>query len=476
MDIFYIVLNFMTSLADKGFLGMIIYLFFKIAWVFVLFLIWPYLLELFIQKKQGKFAAGVKYTYLAIDVPKENEQSPKAVEQIFNQIWGYKAGGNLWTKWLGGEFLLSFSLEIVSIDGYVQYVVRCPKHFRDLVESAFFAQYPDADIDEIEDYTKDINSDNFKEKGYDLWGSQFELTDPDAYPIKTYPYFEHSISQKIIDPMSAMLEMMSKLNKGEQLWFQIIIRAEDDNWKEESLRMIKRLVGAKETAVPKSKTMGLIEKGFGSMYDVLDKSYQTHYIKPEAKRENEAPPTMMQYMTAGEKDIVSAIEEKATKTGYKTKMRMIYMGKKGVFSKPRGVSPFVGALRQYAFVNLNGFKPVAVTKTGADYIGASKRLLKKQKTILRNYKNRSLSSGSREGGYLLNVEELASLYHFPTIEVGTRSIKTAESKKVEAPIEATLEGLFDEVVEPDEVTEEMQNEENKDEKKIDLMPPSDLPF
>ena len=69
----------------------------------------------------------------SIDVPKDNEQSPKAVEQIFNQIWGYKSGANFVEKWWKGMFLPTMSLELVSIGGYIQYIIRAPSIFKDLV-------------------------------------------------------------------------------------------------------------------------------------------------------------------------------------------------------------------------------------------------------------------------------------------------------------------------------------------------------
>jgi len=431
MNIIDSILIKILELGENGPLGVFWFFFKNGGWLVMLIVLWPYFLEIWLNSRQDKYAKTIKWSYLAIDVPKDNEQSPKAVEQIFNQIWGYKSGANFVEKWWKGIFLPTMSLELVSIGGYIQYIIRTPSIFKDLVESAVYAQYPEADIAEIEDYTKDITSDNFKEKGYKLWGTQFEMTNKDYYPIRTYQFFEHSIAQKIIDPMSAMLEMLSKLGRNEQLWFQIVIRPEDDKWREKALEVVKELIGKE------------VKKKKSNLDLFLDKIYQTFgfmfpgYKSEEVKKSD--LPSLVWYMSKGELETVNAIEIKATKTVFRTKIRMIYMGKGDSFSKPRGVSPFVGALKQYAAANLNGFKPSKKMTTKVDYWLVEQRTYKRQQKILKQYKSRSMYSGVNPTGYILNVEELASLYHFPSIEVKTASIKTAQSKKAPAPMNVELD-------------------------------------
>ncbi|HOY56143.1 MAG TPA: hypothetical protein PLH37_01845 [bacterium] len=390
---------------------------------------------LWMDWRQGLYAKTIKWIFLAVDVPRNNEQSPKAVEQIFNQIWGSITDYTLWAKLWQGKFMPSFSLELVSIDGYIQYIIRTPKPWRDLIESAIYAQYPDAEIAEIEDYTKDITPDNFVEKGYDLWGTQLQLTNLEYYPIRTYPFFEHSIAKKIVDPMSALLEMMSKLGRGEQLWYQIIIKpVGDDVWKVGAEKLVKKLIGA-ET---KEETQTILDGIFSRLYNT------TNFLLPlqstEQKKEQKLPSKVL-YMSKGELETVAAIEMKASKTGFKTKMRMIYIGKKDAFFKPRGLSPFFGALRQYA--GANGFKPAGKTATKAEYFFIKPRMLYKQKRILKHYKSRALDAGVKEDGYLLNVEELASVYHFPSIEVPTKMVHTSLSKKVQAPMNIPFDDFFE---------------------------------
>ena len=42
-------------------------------------------------------------------------------------------------------------------------------------------------------------------------------------------------------------------------------------------------------------------------------------------------------------------------------------------------------------------------------------------------------------GYVLNIEELASLWHFPVMEVQAPSVQKVDAKKAQAPIDLPLE-------------------------------------
>ncbi|MDD5289762.1 MAG: hypothetical protein PHT40_01000 [Patescibacteria group bacterium] len=472
--------NYLNNLGNKDPLSLMWFFFVNGGWIFFVWVIIWGLHQFWLKARSLKYVKSLKWVCLAIDVPKNNEQSPKAVEQIFNQISGYLSGLNWWEKWWKGMFVPAFSFEIVSIGGYVQFVIRVTKNFRDLLEAAVYAQYPDAEISEIEDYTADFTPDNFKEKGWNLWGTQFEMTADELFPIRTYPLFEHMIAQKIIDPLSAMLEMMAKIGPNEQLWFQIVARPTNDDWKKDATKMVKKLIGVKS----KEKQEGIdahVDKTLDKLYTTFGFMFPLH--QPEKEEENKFPSNML-YMSKGEIETANSIEIKSTKPGYKTKMRMIYWGKGDDFSRPRGVSPFVGALKQFSW--MNGFKPVSKISTKVDFDFTGKKTYKRQRKILNWYKFRSLPGGAKEDGYLLNTEELASLYHFPTIEVFTTAIKSSQSRKVAAPMGVpwelpTEEGEEKKQVGPHVLASSEEKEETKEEKEekthsVKVAPPTNLPM
>src|SRR3989344_4214570 len=109
-----------------------------------------------VSSRQIKYSKKLKWHLLAIDIPKANEQSPKAVEHIFAHLAGGLSSFTKKELYWEGKFLPTFSLEIVSIEGYVQFFIRTQSKYRDLVEAAVYAQYPEAEITEVEDYTTSV--------------------------------------------------------------------------------------------------------------------------------------------------------------------------------------------------------------------------------------------------------------------------------------------------------------------------------
>jgi len=409
--------------------------FILVFWVLVtgFMLVW-------LEWRSGKFSSQLKWVYLAIDVPRNNEQSPKAVEQIFNQLWGIIKGPTFVEKWLDGYGQVNYSLELVSIDGYVQFVIRCLSGVRDVVEAAIYAQYPEAQITEIEDYAKNFTPDNFKELGYDLWGAQIGIIKDEMYPIRTYPIFEHAISKTkesigIIDPLAALLEIFSRFNRGEQGWLQITIRPVDDSWKEKCLKEVQKIIGAPTKPPAPGLVDQLLDMPVSAVSKFADQMFIAASVKSDEKKQD--VPSKMLYLSPGERQTVEAIDNKATKTGFKAKIRYIYLYKKEIGNKSKGVSGVMGALKQFSALNSNGFKPLGPTVTNSNLIFKSLREKKKlelQRKILKSYKSRSSGSGISDKGYfILNTEELATLYHFPYKGVAGTSVKAVSAKRAEAP-------------------------------------------
>ena len=129
------------------------------GWVIFLFIfLWGFK-EIWLFNLQRKYLRSIEYIILAIDIPKANEQSAKAMEYFFTQLAGTFSRPNLKEKYFQGKTQLSFSFEIISLDGYIQFLIYTPKSFRDLVEAAIYAQYPEAEITEVKDYIKIIPED-----------------------------------------------------------------------------------------------------------------------------------------------------------------------------------------------------------------------------------------------------------------------------------------------------------------------------
>ena len=65
--------------------------------------------DVWLDGRQGMYVSKWKFVLLAIDIPKNNEQTPKAVENIFSTIAGAHTNFNLIDVYWTGKILDSFS-------------------------------------------------------------------------------------------------------------------------------------------------------------------------------------------------------------------------------------------------------------------------------------------------------------------------------------------------------------------------------
>ena len=402
--------------------------------ILVLFFLVKVFFWFYLPSKQKKYVDSFDYVLLALDIPKENYQSPKAVESIFTALMGAYSGPTKKDYYLKGSVQLPFSFELVSIEGYIQFLIRTPVIFRDLVEAAVFAQYPDASIVEVEDYVESVPQ-KWPDENYKFWGAELSMIQDDMYPIKTYPYFEHSLSQEFKDPMADLLENMSRLGPGEQSWIQIVITPTMPEWKERGEKLVKQLIGEKYTH---KKT--LMEKLTDPILNLFGFAADVLVAKAEPSEASSTEQiNKIQNLTPGEQNVLTAIQTKLSKIGFWTKMRFIYIAEKPVFSAAKGVSGFFGAFSQFNSIDLNGFKPHKRNKTTANYFFVKRRIAKKQNQLMKEYRERIGVTGGTSKPFVLNVEELATIWHFPDINVKAPLVKKAEAKRAEPPVSLPAE-------------------------------------
>jgi hypothetical protein len=294
-----------------------------------------------------------------------------------------------------------------------------------VVESSIYSQYPDAEITEVDDYV-DWAPEDYPDDTYNIWGSEIIPVSHQAFPIKTYPAFEDKVSGEYKDPLAAILETMSKIHVGEQIWFQILVKPTGFEWVQESQNMALKLAG-KKIKEKTSKPNEVVDWITNSMDKIGE------FIFPLWKESNEKDelPSMMLHLTPGEKDSIEAIQNKASKMGFECKIRLIYLAPLEDYSPNRAVSSVFGAVKQFADLNLNGFYPDPRTKTSVNYWFTKYRAKKRKSALVKAYKGRSGAAG--HSSFILNTEELATLWHFPGMEIRTPLLKRTETKKSQAP-------------------------------------------
>jgi len=439
---------------------------------------------------RNKWGAAQKFILLAIDIPRDNQQSPKAVENIFTYVAGAHGTINLVEKWWEGKFQLAFSFEVVSIDGYIQFLIRTPAQFRNLVESSIYSQYPDAEITEVNDYIEDTPS-KFPDEEYDIWGAEFIQVRDSAYPIKTYKEFEHQMGAPEThykDPMASFMDLLSSLGKGEQLWYQIIIIPIGFDWPEIGDKEISKILGEKPKATFLNNTTDKLVEWIGDFSEYIYRLWGDI----EKKQDKDEDLFRMMNLKPKEKKQIEAIQDKVSKLGFEVKNRFIYLAKKEVLNKPKACNGFVGFMKQFAAMDLNNLKPdLDITATKADYLFKDYRIRIKKNKIMQAYKERDDTAGRSPG--IFNIEELASIWHFPIESVVKAPlVQKAPGRKAEPPMslpigeeivsEELLEPIFNEEDKKSDLAIEIEKEDARQEKKekvsakIKGAPPANLPF
>jgi len=346
------------------------------------------------------------------------------MEQFFAGLWG--AWGTVSTKYekyVKGVTQDFFVFEFAGLNGEVHFYIRTLRKYQNLVEALVYSQYPQAEVRETEDYIYNIPN-LIPNRSWNLWGCRFKLDRDGVYPIRTYQQLVDltKSDQPFLDPIASLMEIMGKLRPGENIWLQIYVRPAEDVWRDKAHVLVDKLLGKKSAAAP--SFLG------GWADDIKNVGYEIAHNKPkDAKKNNDAPPSLAQYLSPGEKDVIAGIEEKASKKGFDVKMLFSYIAKRDIYLQAN-VSATMGVFNQLANLNMNTLKPEPATITRGYYAFAAFRKAFKQRRLMRWMRQRAFW----EKGFILNVEELATLYHFPTIGVTAPATPYIDVKKSGPPV------------------------------------------
>ncbi len=389
-------------------------------WTFTPIVLFFILGHLWMTYIQLRYESGKTWALLEIKLPREVLKTPKAMEQVFSGLHGVYSEPNLIDKYINGETMERFSLEVVGLNGVTHFHIRTNVKFRNLVEAQIYAQYPEAEIHEAEDYSEAIPPD-IPNKDYDLWGTELVLSKPDAYPIRTYFEFEDPKDERRIDPLASLTELLSKLEQGSQLWIQFIISPAPDTWHAEGQKLVSQLIGRKETKQP-----GAFDD-MGASLGVLFKGGEE--VPKQSERKGGDPASQMMFLSPGQRTVIEAIEKNISKIGFHVTIRIVYLARHEVFTKAN-VAGILGCFRQFNTLHLNGFKPSRSKTPGVDYLFKRTRNFARKRTLFQNFKKRKLDFHP----IILNTEELATIYHFPgKTEAPAPFMQRVEAKKGAPP-------------------------------------------
>ncbi len=344
------------------------------------------------NNKQISVINEIESVLLVLEIPRTNDKSELAAEQLFASLHGILRDRK--ELKLNGGFQEHLSFEIASVGGRIQFYVWVPKALQSFVEGQIYSQYPTVQIHAAdEDYVAHERQHSV------VYSTEIIPTDSEYLPIKTFQNFE-------VDPLAGITGTLAKLeDTNDELWIQILVRPIADEWHKSSEAWIRSVRNGG----------GLMSLFTGGGTQWLGGLFEALWKPPE---QGAAGSSTLKEVSERDKTRIAEAEKKATKLGYQVKIRLAYLGDSPTDAKLR-MQALVGTFKQYNSTNLNGFK---VTNESF------------QKEDLAKYKSRYFA----DKGFVLNIEEVASVFHLPHTNVETPNIVWANTKTAEPPAKLPL--------------------------------------
>lgn len=273
-----------------------------------------------------------------------------------------------------------FSLEYAVINRQIYFYIVIPHYLRELVEKQVTAFYSDANIEQVSDY-------NIFKPGNKTSACMMQYINSNLFPLKTF-------QRQGDDPINTILNALSKMGDDDGSAIQFVIRPKPDGWQKKGRRV--------------AETMFQGEKG-GSWLSWLNPvKFIGTWINilvhgPTAQNMGDGSDAAKSGRTTPLTDeTVKAIEEKNTKPGFDTWIRI-------VTSSPD---------KRRAINNRDVIKSAMQVCNAPHMNGLVFTRYHNENSIIRNFIYRSLGRTWMQWlrmriTMIMCSDEIASLFHFP---------------------------------------------------------------
>lgn len=338
------------------------------------------------------------------EVPEdEKNKQPKEViavaEHMYASFYSIFKGG--WKEWWSGEEHIA--IEIGVVKSMISFYMVVPKKYVELIRKQMNAQLPDAIIDEVEGYNI------FKEDSH-VEAISLDFNKNFMYPIKTYENMES-------DPLNNITNALSKLSDQEGAAIQFLIRPISNNWHRKGRAAAHAMQQGKPIVdqVWWLKILSYIGKALMFLLDNIFNRANSANDPQKSIKEDKVELTELQ------RELIKALEEKASKVGFETKIRIITSSPDNV-SAQANLENIYSAFTQFLSPERNGFK----------------RSKESKDKVIRDYIFRRFVDDSK---MILNTKELATIIHFPNQHVDTPNINWLLAKRAPLAANAPTSGL-----------------------------------
>ncbi|MBP9853036.1 MAG: hypothetical protein QG629_926 [Patescibacteria group bacterium] len=288
-----------------------------------------------------------------------------------------------------------FGFEIVGTQGYVHLYALAPAEYIDVIEQAITTAYPSTRLERRPEYNI------FSEQGgiQGIAGGRFSLKENYAYPIATYQDLKK-------DTFQGILNALSTIENQDGAAIQILFRPLDDGWRKSASDFAK----SKRKGTDKALKVGQFAKDFIGAFNKV----------PENKGDDKG-----RDLSAAEQAVLESIEAKTQYAGFEVAIRTIASSASANEAKSI-INNIVSSFSLFNAPGKNGFAFTHATDAN---------------DLVTNFLLRVFPHEKKKS--ILNVVELATLFHFPDqSSTPTSQLGRQDSKQVDAPRNMPENGLM----------------------------------
>ncbi len=362
-----------------------------------------YTIESDTQKEKG----GYEVFEVLISRNDDEEPSPTkaslAAESMFAALHGL-----LREKPVNQEYL---TFEIVSsISEGIRFYYTCPVEIIKFVESQVYAQFPTAHIKAVPDYASKFKNTS---KHYEI--ATIDFSRPYFYPIKSFRDFE-------VDTLSALTSAISSVAEDEEIWYQFVVRPVADTWQKEGYDYVHQV---RETGVTETgRGDGILSNFFRittrEMNEFLGGVATGLFVYKERTDDTRTAYKPQIKLALSTEMELRAVENKLSHMGFETNVRVMSAGPDQIRVE-NNLRSSLAVLKQYSSTANNSFIYNKVSNKSHYLDIMCNRGVDEDKLIL------------------LNSEELATFFHFPSAAIDTPNIPWVFSRKSEPPADLPTE-------------------------------------
>lgn len=341
--------------------------------------------------------------------PDQWKEEVGAMEQLLVSLQSFRGMKNdpflFFKHFFFGPPSIVFEVANPEGDEEMTFFLSVPRTFREHIEKQVHSFFPAAFVEKVKDYTI------FSSKSFSSI-STLSLSRGSALPVRTYRSLD-------VDPLNEISNSLSKIAKeGEGAALQVVLSPAGTAWRSEGRRIAHEMQQGKrlKDVYQDSPVLHFFGSIFVSLFRTATSADKPGEI-PEDKK--------IVQLTPEEQELIKSIERKVSKSAFYVNVRLVASAATQERSD-QILATMENAFAQFEYPEANVFRTRRVSGRST-------------KAILFDYIFRAYRP---ETAFILGVEEIASVFHFPISTTATPNIKWQKAGAAPPPPNLPKEGVL----------------------------------